>query len=76
MLFFYENVVTVYTGLGWTDFHFAFITSLIQRARLTQVEILSYGHACHLCFLTLSEPASSSLLSDFQPVLPLGSFSF
>lgn len=27
-----------------------------------------------LCFLTLSESAPSSLLSDFQPVLPLGPF--
>lgn len=29
----------------------------------------------YLCFLTLSESAPSSLLSDFQPVLPLGPFS-
>lgn len=28
-----------------------------------------------LCFLTLSEPAPSSLLTDFQPLLPLGPFS-
>lgn len=31
--------------------------------------------ACPMCFLTVSESAPSSLLSDFQPVLPLGPFS-
>ena len=33
------------------------------------------GFTSPLCFLTHSEPAASSLLSDFQPVLPFGPLS-
>lgn len=44
----------------------------------TEVDcILSFtnGRACPLCFPTLSQPAPSGLLSDFQPVLSFGPFS-
>lgn len=41
----------------------------------TEIMLLLNDHVCPLSFLTLSEPASSGLLSDFQLVLPLGPFS-
>lgn len=42
---------------------------------ITHLTLNTNVSAHPLCFLTLSESAPSSLLSDFQPVLPLGSFS-
>lgn len=48
------------------------LTQLMLKSRII---FLNGINVCPLYFLTLSEPASSGLLSDFQPVLPLGPFS-